>query len=82
MQDLNSVMANAVTARESFRKWDRLQIITLLEAIANKLDGAASELIPLAGSETNLTEVRLTGEVGRMSGQWRHMAAVLKKVIT
>ena len=79
MQDLNSVMAKAVTARESFRKWDAFQIITLLEAIANKLDGAASELIPLAGKETNLTEVRLTGEVGRMSGQWRHMAAVLKK---
>lgn len=79
MQDLNSAMAKAVTARESIRKWDRSQIISLLEIIAEKLDGAASELIPLAMKETNLTEVRLTGEVGRMSGQWRHMAAVLKK---
>ena len=79
MQDVNSLMSKVVIAREIYRKWDRLQIIALLEAIADKLDGAASELIPLAGRETNLTEVRLTGEVGRMSGQWRHMAAVLKK---
>ena len=79
MQDINSLITKAVSARESFRKWDRFQIVELLETIADNLDGAASELIPIAGRETNLTEVRLTGEVGRMSGQWRHMAAVLKK---
>ncbi len=57
MQDLNSAMAKAVTARESIRNWDRSQIILLLETIYEKLDGAASELIPLAMKETNLTEV-------------------------
>jgi NADP-dependent aldehyde dehydrogenase len=48
-----------------------------LEAVASALDGAAAELVAAADTETALGPVRLTGEVGRATGQLRHFAGVL-----
>ncbi|MBO0775384.1 MAG: aldehyde dehydrogenase (NADP(+)), partial [Actinobacteria bacterium] len=48
-----------------------------LSAAAAALDGAASELADLAGTETALGQARLTGEVARATGQLRLFAEVL-----
>ncbi|MEY2815154.1 MAG: hypothetical protein RIS05_902 [Actinomycetota bacterium] len=60
------------------RDWDRAKIVTLLESIADALDQAKAELVPVAMEETNLPEARLTGEVGRMTGQFRLMARAVQ----
>ena len=78
MDKFPQIIADAVTARDKYCKWDQNKIIELLELIATKLDAASEELVSIAAKETHLTNPRLVGEVGRMSGQWRHMAAVLK----
>ncbi|MPY98539.1 MAG: aldehyde dehydrogenase family protein [Actinophytocola sp.] len=49
----------------------------LLHAVADALDDAAAELIPLADTETALGEARLTGELARTTGQLRLFADVL-----
>jgi NADP-dependent aldehyde dehydrogenase len=48
-----------------------------LEAVAAALDGAVTELVAAADTETALGTARLTGEVARATGQLRHFAAVL-----
>lgn len=78
MDKFPQIIADAVIARGEFDKWDQGKRIELLELIATELDAASEELVALATKETHLTNARLVGEVGRMSGQWRHMAAVLK----
>jgi NADP-dependent aldehyde dehydrogenase len=78
MEKFPQIIADAVTARDEYSKWNQSKIIELLELIATNLDAASEELVSLATKETHLTNPRLVGEVGRMSGQWRHMAAVLK----
>jgi len=78
MDKFPQIIAEAVIARDEYCKWDQSRIIELLELIATKLDAASEELVSVAAKETHLTIPRLIGEVGRMSGQWRHMAAVLK----
>ncbi|HLX46804.1 MAG TPA: aldehyde dehydrogenase (NADP(+)) [Streptosporangiaceae bacterium] len=50
----------------------------VLAAVADALDSQADELAALADSETALGEVRLTGEVGRTTGQLRLFAGVLR----
>lgn len=79
MSEVDLVIEEAVSARDTFRNWQSSDIVRLLNEVADDLDGAASELIKVAINETNLPEVRLTGEVSRMSGQWRHMAAALSR---
>src|ERR1700742_201610 len=49
-----------------------------LEALADALDEQAKELVALADEETALGETRLTGEVGRTTGQLRLFAGVLR----
>jgi NADP-dependent aldehyde dehydrogenase len=48
-----------------------------LEAVAAALDGAVTELVAAADTETALGTARLTGEVARATGQLRHFADVL-----
>jgi NADP-dependent aldehyde dehydrogenase len=49
-----------------------------LEAIADALDERAADLVALADEETALGETRLTGEVGRTTGQLRLFAGVVR----
>lgn len=49
-----------------------------LEAVADALDGARDDLVPVAVEESHLPEARLTGEVGRTTGQLRLFASVLR----
>lgn len=62
--------AVAATSREVRAGW--------LEAVADALDAARDELVPIAVEESRLPEARLAGEVGRTSGQLRLFAAVLR----
>ncbi|MGO4454812.1 aldehyde dehydrogenase (NADP(+)) [Arthrobacter sp. RAF14] len=50
----------------------------LLEAVADGLDAAAGELIPVAQAETRLAEARLTGELKRTTFQLRLFAQELR----
>jgi len=58
--------------------WDSAKIVALLESIADALDRAKADLVPVAMEETNLPEARLTGEVGRTTGQLRLMARAVE----
>ena len=60
----------AAASREERARW--------LEAVADALDAAKAELVPIAVAESHLPEARLTGEVGRTTGQLRLFAAVLR----
>jgi NADP-dependent aldehyde dehydrogenase len=62
--------AVAAASREERARW--------LEAVADALDAAKAELVPIAMAESHLPEARLTGEVGRTTGQLRLFAAVLR----
>ncbi|GAB2635488.1 aldehyde dehydrogenase (NADP(+)) [Kribbella swartbergensis] len=50
-----------------------------IRAVADALDAAADELVPIAMRETSLPEARLRGEVARSSGQLRLFADVLEE---
>lgn len=50
----------------------------LLDAVADALDGAVEELVPLAQQETRLAEARLRGELKRTTFQLRLFGEVLR----
>ena len=53
------------------RGWESSKIVAMLESIADALDQAKAEIVPVAMEETNLPQARLMGEVGRTTGQLR-----------
>jgi NADP-dependent aldehyde dehydrogenase len=75
---LDGQVRDAHAAWLQIRDWDSAKIVALLESIANALDLAKAKLVPVAMEETNLPEARLTGEVGRTTGQLRLMARAVE----
>ena len=75
---VDSQLKDAHAAWLQIRDWKSAQIVTLLESIADALDHAKADLVPVAMEETNLPEARLTGEVGRTTGQLRLMARAVE----
>jgi len=75
---VDSQVKDAHVAWLQIRDWNSAQIVTLLESIADALDHAKADLVPVAMEETNLPEARLTGEVGRTTGQLRLMARAVE----
>lgn len=75
---LDRQVRDAHTAWLQIRNWESAKIVALLKSIADALDGAKDELVPVAMEETNLPEVRLNGEVGRTTGQFRLMARAVE----
>jgi len=75
---VDSQVRDAHAAWLQIRNWNSAQIVTLLESIADALDHAKADLVPVAMEETNLPEARLTGEVGRTTGQLRLMARAVE----
>jgi NADP-dependent aldehyde dehydrogenase len=75
---VDSQIKDAHAAWLQIRDWDSAKIVALLESIADELDHAKADLVPVAMEETNLPEVRLTGEVGRTTGQLRLMARAVE----
>jgi len=75
---VDSQVRDAHAAWLQIRDWDSAKIVALLESIADALDHAKADLVPVAMEETNLPEARLTGEVGRTTGQLRLMARAVE----
>ncbi|HET9169324.1 MAG TPA: aldehyde dehydrogenase (NADP(+)) [Actinospica sp.] len=69
----------AVTAaRAALPAWQSFDRAAALEAVAAKLDAHVDELVALADRETALGAPRLSGEVGRTTGQLRLFTRVLR----
>ena len=75
---VDSQARDAHAAWLQIRDWNSAKIVALLESIADALDHAKADLVPVAMEETNLPEARLTGEVGRTTGQLRLMARAVE----
>ncbi len=76
--DVDGVVAAAVEALPAWAALDDEDRARVLEAVASALDERAAELVALADEETALGQTRLTGEVGRATGQLRLFAGVLR----
>ena len=76
--DLSRAVESAKTLAQPWRWTASADRALVLEAIADALDGAASELAQLADTETALGADRLVGEIGRTTFQLRFFADALK----
>src|SRR6185436_12830785 len=56
---------------------DPVRRAQLLDGLADALDAARDDLVPLAAAETGLSRDRLVGEVARTSGQLRMFSRVV-----
>ncbi|MDT0158828.1 aldehyde dehydrogenase (NADP(+)) [Microbacterium sp. ARD32] len=73
-QSIADVAAAASAAARPFARTTPRERAAALVAVADALDAAAGELIPIAMRETGLAEARLTGELRRTSWQLRLFA--------
>jgi NADP-dependent aldehyde dehydrogenase len=76
-QELESTLAAAQAAAAPLAVSRPDQRAGWLRAVADALDGAADDLVPVAMEESGLPEPRLRGEVARSSGQLRMFADAL-----
>src|SRR3954465_7444897 len=77
--DVDAACAAAAAAFAEYRSTTAEQRAQLLEAIAAKLEAATDALVERAVAESGLPQARLTGEVGRTTGQLRLFAGVLRE---
>lgn len=80
--DNGNVEAAAAAAAEAFpvyRATTSEQRAAFLEAIAGRIEEGSEALIARATAESGLPQARITGEVGRTTGQLRLFAAVLRE---
>lgn len=75
--ELESTVTDAHTAFEKWRRASSADRAKALNAVADALDLAADELVPIAMQETNLPEARLRGELKRTTFQLRIFAEVV-----
>jgi NADP-dependent aldehyde dehydrogenase len=76
--EVDSIVAAAVAVAGEWRGTPPDDRAEILVAVADALDEHTAELAALADVETALGGTRLTGEVGRTSGQLRMFADVLR----
>lgn len=76
--DLTALTAAATEAARILARSSTETRAGWLEAIADRLDAHRDELVTIADAETHLGVPRLTGEVGRTTGQLRLFARVLR----
>ncbi|WP_238421612.1 aldehyde dehydrogenase (NADP(+)) [Gordonia sp. 'Campus'] len=77
--DVDAAAAAAAEAFGPYRATTSEQRALFLSAVADKLDAARDVLVERAVAETGLPAARITGEVGRTSGQLRLFASVLRE---
>lgn len=75
--ELASLLGKAADAAPAWAATPPARRADALRSIADRLDAAAGELVPLAQSETHLLEGRLTGELKRTTFQLRLFAEML-----
>ena len=75
--DLQRILATAEGASTAWALVPAAGRAAALTAVAGALDGAATELVPLAGEETFLAAGRLAGELKRTTFQLRLFAELL-----
>lgn len=75
--ELEELLAAADRAFDTWSRAPRADRARVLGVVADALDAAADELVPLAQTETNLPEARLRGELKRTTFQLRLFAEVL-----
>ena len=76
---VDQVLQAAESASSQWAATPRPQRAAALRAVADALDAAGPELIPIARAETHLLEGRLTGELVRTTFQLRLFAEVLEE---
>ena len=76
--ELESLLAAAHTAAAPLAALHPAERATLLDSVADALDAAADQLIPVAERETHLPEARLRGELKRTTFQLRLFGEVLR----
>ncbi|WP_102194643.1 aldehyde dehydrogenase (NADP(+)) [Microbacterium aurantiacum] len=79
IEELESILAESASAAPVWRHSTALERAAWLRAAADALDANAAELVAIADEETHLGQARLTGEVGRTSGQLRLFATVVEE---
>lgn len=77
--DVSRIVSSAAKAFQYLQALGREGRSHLLEAIADKLDQNAGDLITIADEETGIGVARLTGELNRASFQMRFFAEVLNE---
>ncbi|MER7078050.1 aldehyde dehydrogenase (NADP(+)) [Saccharopolyspora kobensis] len=75
--ELETALQRAAEAAEAFGSQSPATRARQVRAVADALDAASGELVPLAMAESNLSEGRLTGELKRTTFQLRLFAGVL-----
>lgn len=79
VEQLSSATAAAHEAFGSFSSLAPEARAVFLESIAANIESAGEEIIARAVAETGLTTARLTGELGRTTGQLRLFASVVRQ---
>ncbi|EME19699.1 aldehyde dehydrogenase (NADP(+)) [Rhodococcus triatomae] len=77
--DVDRAAAAAAGAFGAYRATSSQDRATFLDAVADNLDAVRDDLVERAHAETGLPVARLTGEVGRTSGQLRLFSGVLRE---
>ncbi|MFY9919319.1 MAG: aldehyde dehydrogenase (NADP(+)) [Mycobacterium sp.] len=77
--DVDAACAAAAAAFADYRSTTSEQRARLLEAIATNIEAAKDAIVERAVAESGLPQARLTGEVGRTTGQLRLFADVLRE---
>ncbi|MFE6735398.1 aldehyde dehydrogenase (NADP(+)) [Microbacterium sp. NPDC057650] len=77
--ELDALVAAASVAAPIWRTSAAGTRAAWLRSIADALDAAAVELVPIADRETRLGETRLRGEAARTTGQLRLFASVVEE---
>ncbi|MCK0176940.1 aldehyde dehydrogenase (NADP(+)) [Mycolicibacterium sp. F2034L] len=76
---VEAACAAAAEAFDAYRTLSSERRAAFLEGIADNLAAIADDLVARAHAESGLPQARLTGEVGRTTGQLRLFAAVLRE---
>ncbi len=77
--EVDALVAAAVKASDLWARESRFRRAEVLDAVADHLDQARDELVPLAVQESHLPTGRLTGELVRTTFQLRMFADVLRE---
>ena len=76
--DVDTACGQASSAAAWLAGTSPAQRAAVLEALADAVDAAGPDLVPIAEQESHLPTARLTGEVARTSGQLRLFAEVVR----